>query len=286
MPIVLDRVSFTYNANTPLETAALNEIDLQITDGEFTGIIGQTGCGKSTLIQLIAGLLVPAQGSVYIDGENINSKNYPIDKLRQRLSVIFQFPEYQLFETTVEKDIAFSLKHSGLSAKEIRSRVRYTMEMLGLSFDDIAGLSPMELSGGEKRKAAIAGALVTQPRILILDEPIAGLDPAGRGDFLNLLTKLNKTGVTIIMVSHNMDALGECARRILLMENGRLLMDAPPSEIFSDIEKLRKMRLDVCRPRKIANLLCERGLQFPKNIVRYGELLDAIKKIARNGAGS
>ena len=279
MPIVLDKVSLTYGTGTPFETTAIQTIDLHIADGEFVGIMGHTGCGKSTLVQLIAGLLTPTEGKVMIDGEDINSKEYPIDKLRQRLSIIFQFPEYQLFETTVEKDVAFSLKHSGMSAGEIQTKVQKALELVGFTVDEVKGLSPMELSGGQKRKVAIAGALVTEPRILILDEPIAGLDPTARVNFMNLVAKLNQDGVTIIMVSHDTDALGDYAKRVLVMDNGKVFMDGLPHDVFRDVEKLDEMNLGICRPREIARLLKKRGIPFPQNIVRYDELLKAIIKI-------
>jgi energy-coupling factor transport system ATP-binding protein len=278
MPIELEDVSFTYGMGTPFETIALRGVDLRIAYGEFIGIMGHTGCGKSTLIQLIAGLLAPTGGRVTIDGDDINARGYPLSDLRQRLSIIFQYPDYQLFGTTVEKDVAFSLKHSGLPAREIQARVCRALESVGFSFEKIRGLSPVGLSGGEKRRVAIAGALITEPRILILDEPVAGLDPIGRGDFLRLISGLNQGGVTILMVSHNVDVLGDYAERILVLDRGGLIMDGPTRTVFSDVEKLEELRLGVCRPRKIAHLLEERGVQFRQDIVSYEDLLGAIVK--------
>ncbi len=286
MPIVLENVSFTYGTGTPFETVALREIDLRIADGEFVGVMGHTGCGKSTLIQLMAGLLTPAHGKVMIDGADINGKGYPLANLRQRLSIIFQYPECQIFETTMEKDVAFGLKHSGLSAPEIQAKVCRALESVGFSFEEIRSLSPLELSGGEKRRVAIAGALVTEPQILILDEPVAGIDPVGRGDFLKLVSGLNRNGVTVLMVSHNTDVLGDYAERILVLDQGRLIMDGPTRSVFSDVEKLEKLRLGVCRPRKIAHLLKERGVQFPQDIVSYEDLLKAVIKSRKSVAVS
>ena len=231
MPVVLEKVSFTYAPGTPFETVALQEIDLQIADGEFIGIMGHTGCGKSTLLQLIAGLISPSRGRVMIDGCDINARDYNRDVLRKKLSMIFQYPDYQLFETTVEKDVAFSLKHNGLSAKEVKDKVRRALEAVGFSYAGVRFLSPLGLSGGERRKVAIAGALVTEPKILILDEPVAGRS-RGRKEFLEIITRRNKAGTTILMVSHDADILGNYAQRILVLDQGKLIVDGPVKRVL------------------------------------------------------
>jgi energy-coupling factor transport system ATP-binding protein len=284
MPVVLEKVSFTYAPGTPFETVALQEIDLQIADGEFIGIMGHTGCGKSTLLQLIAGLISPSRGRVMIDGCDINARDYNRDVLRKKLSMIFQYPDYQLFETTVEKDVAFSLKHNGLSAKEVKDKVRRALEAVGFSYAGVRFLSPLGLSGGERRKVAIAGALVTEPKILILDEPVAGLDPRGRKEFLEIITRRNKAGTTILMVSHDADILGNYAQRILVLDQGKLIVDGPVKRVFANVEKLEALKLGVCRPRALAHRLKEHGLPFPQDIVRYDEFIAAVIKISEKGA--
>jgi energy-coupling factor transport system ATP-binding protein len=277
MQIVMENLSFTYATGTPFAANALRDVNLCVGDGSFVGIMGHTGCGKTTLLQLIAGLLVPDAGRVLIDGEDINKKNYPMEELRRRLRILFQFPEYQLFETTVERDVAFGLQRSGLPEEEIKRKAYNAMTLAGLNADEVKNLSPMELSGGEKRKAAIAGVLVTEPRILLLDEPVAGLDPVTQDAFMRLLVKLHGDGVTIVMVSHSMDVLCEYAQRIIVMDGGGIVLDGTPREIFCDAEKLAGMGLEVCQPRRIAQLVKERGFDFPQNIVRYDELFAAIK---------
>lgn len=282
MPITIEHVSYTYAPGTAFETAALRDINLQIEDGEFVGLMGHTGCGKSTLIQLIAGLLRPASGNILLDGKDINAKGYRRDELRGKVGVLFQFPECQLFETTVERDVAFGLKYLSLSAGEKQERVRRALEMVGFSFDIIREQSPLGLSGGEKRRVAIAGVLAAKPQLLILDEPVASLDPLGRRDFMTLVKELNTSGTTIIMISHNADILSENAQRIVVLEKGSLVVDAPAREAFQDIAGLEAYNLDAGRPRKIARMLQQKGLPFPQDVTRYGELLGAIKTLAES----
>ena len=185
MPIVLENVSYSYQSYDKSSVPSINDVSLAINDGEFVGILGHTGCGKTTLIQLMAGLLTPSSGKVLFDGKDINAKDYDRAELRKNLSIMFQFPEYQLFESTVEKDLAFGLKYSGLLQEEVKERVKWALETVGFSFEKMYSLPPLSLSGGEKRRIAIAGALVTRPRFLIFDEPIAGLDPMGCQSFLS-----------------------------------------------------------------------------------------------------
>ena len=283
MPIVLDNVAYAYAPGTPFETDALRAVNLRVEDGEFVGIMGQTGCGKSTLIQLIAGLLKPTSGRVSIDGEDINAPRYPVDTLRRRLSILFQYPEQQLFETTVARDVAFGLRHSGLPARVQREKVARALSLVGFEADAIAGASPLELSGGEKRRVALAGVLATEPRILILDEPIAGLDPIARGAFLDLLTRLNGEGVTIIMVSHSIDALAERAGRILVLHEGALLMDGCPRAIFADAQRLDALGLGVPAARNTALLMARRGVTSMRDVTNYAELLSAVISRVKGG---
>ena len=283
MPIEVKNLSFTYSAGTPFETAALKNISLEIKNGEFIGVMGHTGCGKSTLIRALAGLLRPSEGSIVVDGSDINGRRYDRSKLRRKLGVVFQYPECQLFETTVEKDVAFGLKRSGLNKDEVTERVRWALEICGFDFEKIAKASPMGLSGGEKRRVAIAGVLAVKPEYLILDEPIAGLDHLGREAFLELITGLNADGMTIIMVSHNADCIGEYARRVLLMNGGELVGDGSPEELFSDVERMRSLHLGVSRSREIAWQLKKGGMDIPQDICSYGRLLPAVLAHLRGG---
>ena len=278
MSIVIEELCYTYSPGSPFETKALSGLSLTIEKGEWAAIMGRTGCGKSTLIQLMAGLCKPASGRVLLDGEDINAPNYDRSALRRKVGLVFQYPECQLFETTVAKDVAFGLKHWGLSRAETEKRVNHSLELLGFDPEKVGRKPPMSLSGGEKRRVAIAGVLAAEPEYLILDEPIAGLDPLGREDFLELLTRLNGEGVTIIMVTHNADCVGEYAKRALVLENGGLAMDGTPEQVFSDVERLREMDLAVSSSREIAFMLRAGGLEIPENTVSYGRLLAELEK--------
>ena len=273
MPITLNDISFTYAPGTAYAAGALRGISLTINDGEFVGIMGKTGCGKSTLIQLIAGLLKPSEGSVLIDGCDINAKDYDRCVLRRRVGVVFQHPEHQLFETTVEKDVAFGLKHHGLSKEEKKQAVCDALQAVGFDYDKVKDQSPLSFSGGEKRRIAIAGVLAVKPGILILDEPIAGLDPLGRQSFLELLDRLNQSGTTILMISHNADAIAEHANRVILLEKGQVLLDGSAADVLSQHELLRNHDLGTCQVAQIARLMEEKGIAVEKGTVRYEDLL-------------
>ncbi len=277
MSIELDHITHTFMANTPQAVPALHDLSMHIDDGEFVGIMGHTGCGKSTMIQLIAGLLSPTGGRVLLDGKDINEKDYDRRILRRSVGIVFQYPEYQLFETTVEKDVAFGLKHYGLSRADVTERVRWALETMEFDFNAICNQSPLALSGGEKRRVAIAGVLAAKPSILIFDEPVAGLDPQGRELFLRLVSRLNNEKTTILMVSHNANAIGEYARRIIVLDKGTLIMDGTPKEIFADVERMKKLRLGVSTPREIAHLLTQRGMYMPRDIVSYDEILSTLR---------
>ena len=283
MSIAVEHVSFTYSPGTVFQTAALQDVSLTIEDGEYVGIMGQTGCGKSTLIQLLVGLMQPSTGQILIDGKDINGHGYNREELRRKVGMVFQYPEVQLFETTVEKDVAFGLKHSGLSKTEIAENVRWAIETVGLDFEKVREASPFSLSGGEKRRVAIAGILAAKPKILILDEPIAGLDPAGRDAFLDLTQVLHASGTTIIMVSHSADALAENAARVLVLEGGKLVLDKPVREAFRDVDLLRKKGVGISQAREIALLLKARGFDIPQDTIRYEELLPLLISVAKGG---
>ena len=281
MQIELEEVSYAYEEGP----VVLKDIDLSIEEGSFVGLMGRTGCGKTTLIQLIAGLLVPFEGKVLIDGKNINSKKYDRSELRRKVGVVFQYPEYQLFETTVEKDVAFGLKYSGLDREDIRQRVKEALETMGFCFENIRLQSPLALSGGEKRRVAIAGVLAVKPKILLFDEPVAGLDPLGRESFLQLLSHLNNEGTTIIMVSHNADALAECAKRLIVLENGRIAQDGTVSKVFFDIDYMKSLHVGVSTARLVSDMLLHEGIAVTKDTVRYDQLLCSLRTILK-GKGS
>lgn len=283
MPIQLDQITFTYMPVSPQQVKALDDISLTIRDGEFVGIMGHTGSGKTTLIHLLSGLLSPQQGRVLLDGEDIHGRGYDRSQLHQKVGIVFQYPEYQLFETTVERDVAFGLKHSGLSRSEVLHRVQWALETMGFSFEAIRSQSPLALSGGEKRRVAIAGVLAMRPKILIFDEPIAGLDPMGREAFLKLIESLNEAGTTIIVVSHNADALGEYAKRLVVLRDGRIVLDGTAGEVFSDIGRMQQMHLGVSTPRQVADMLYQQGLRIPQDITGYRQLLASLTVQLKGG---
>lgn len=278
MSITVKNLSYGYAMRTPLETEVLHDVSLTIERGQFVGIMGHTGCGKTTLIQLMAGLLTPSAGQIFLDDADINDKRYDRSILRRKLGMVFQYPECQLFETTVAKDVAFGLKHAGLSRQDVEKRVQWALEVTGFDYETVKELSPLGLSGGEKRRVAIAGILATQPEYLILDEPIAGLDPLGREDFLKLLTKLNAEGTTIVMVSHNADCLGAYASRILVLDHGKLVDDGTPSQVFLDVDQMKARQIGVSQCREIAKLLQDGGMAISQEITAYDDLLRAVLK--------
>lgn len=276
MPIELKSVSYTYAPNTPYSAKALDKVSAKINDGEFIGIIGKTGCGKSTLIQIIDGLLAPSDGVVLFNGKDINAKNYDRNILRKNIGVVFQSPEYQLFETTVERDVAFGLKPLKLKQDEIQDSVCEALCAVGFDYNKVKDKSPLGFSGGEKRRIAIAGVLAVKPKFLILDEPIAGLDPTGRNAFLKLISKLNQNGTSIIMISHNIDAIAEYTSRVILMENGCILCDGKTEDVLSDYNLLEKSGINNGQVYRIAKMLRQKGFDIPSNTVKYNQLIESI----------
>lgn len=270
------------------DTRVLNDINVSIEDGEFVGVMGRTGCGKTSFMQLLAGLIRPTDGEVLIDGENIFASRYDRKKLRRKLGFVFQFPEVQLFETTVERDVTFALKHSGLSRIKMRERAVESLAAVGFVGESILEQSPLSLSGGQRRRIAVAGVLAQKPKILILDEPLAGLDPTARREFLLLLRRLNREdGTTILMISHNADALAENCSRILVLDEGQLLSDGTPQEVFFDADALRARHLDVSFARQTAQLLQKGGFDVPQNIVSRDALLESVlHAFGREGGGA
>ncbi len=279
MSIELKSVSYTYARNTHYQIQALDNINLTIGEGEFVGIMGQTGCGKSTLIQLIDGLLVPDAGCVLLDGQDINNKKYDRRILRKYIGLVFQLPEYQLFETTVERDVAFVLKQSHLSKAEKKERVIDALDAVGFDYDKIKDKSPLSFSGGEKKRLAIAGALAAKPKILIFDEPVAGLDYQGRTVLLKLVRELNENGVTIIMISHDSNVLAEYASRIILMDNGQIIRDGDAKAVLSDFETLNQIGVGTSEAASVSNMLRQKGVDINSDTVKYNQLLDEISRI-------
>ena len=261
---------------TPFETRALDGVSLSIADGEFVGIIGHTGSGKSTLVQHLNALLKPTLGSVYVNGLNLNDKDTNLRDVRRAVGLVFQYPEYQLFEETVRKDIAFGPNNLGLDAADVEARVREAAQIVGLS-EDLLDRSPFDLSGGQKRRVAIAGVLAMRPNVLVLDEPAAGLDPRGRREMLALVRDYHaRGGVTVIMVSHSMDDVARMCSRIIVMNHGKVAFDAPPAQVFAHGDELAAMGLGIPACAQLANRLREKGFEIPSGMFEMEELAGAI----------
>ncbi len=271
MPIEIKELSFSYDSKP-----FIDNLNLKINDGEMVGIMGNTGCGKSTFVRLIAGLIKSDSGKIIIDGDDITNKKFNKKILRRKLGIVFQFPEMQLFEQTIEKDIFFGLKQYKLTYDEKYKRAKEALELLGLDFEKIKDKSPLALSGGEKRKVAVAGILVCKPKYLIFDEPIAGLDCNSRDSFMKLLLALKQNGTTIIIISHNTDYLAEYADRILVMDGGKIILDDKPNEIFNQATLLNNLNIGVCNSKEIANLLNKNGFNIQSDILKYDDLLSSI----------
>ena len=266
MAIEISNLNYVYMEGSPFEKHALKEVNLTISDGEFVGIIGHTGSGKSTLIQHLNGLLSPTSGSILVGGINVTEKGADLKTLRQKVGLVFQYPEHQLFEETVYKDISYGPKNMGLSAEEIDERVCEAMRYVGLS-EKYKNASPFELSGGQKRRVAIAGVLAMRPEILILDEPAAGLDPAGREEILTQIRAIYlERKMTVLLVSHSMEDVAKAANRIVVMNKGSVALDGKPAQVFSQAEELRKMGLDVPQITRLIGELRRRGIAIDSSI--------------------
>lgn len=274
MSLEVKHVTYIYQKGSPTENHALQDICLKIDEGEFLGIVGHTGSGKSTLIQHLNGLLKPSEGEVLVNGVDINQKESraKLKELRMQVGLVFQYPEYQLFEETVENDIAFGPRSLGLSEQEIKERVQYTMELLNLDYENFRNKSPFELSGGEKRKVAIAGVLAMQPKYLILDEPTAGLDPRGRQEFLELIAMLHRQGMTIVMVSHSMDDIAQYAQKMIVMEHGQIKLSGTPQEVFSHPVELEQIGVGVPTLTKLLLRLKECGFRVRIDLFNVNEV--------------
>ena len=273
MPIIkTSGLTHVYSRGTPFEKVAIDHIDLEINEGEFIGLIGHTGSGKSTFIQHLNGLLEPSSGTVELEGEDINSSKERRHAVRFQVGLVFQYPEYQLFEETVYKDIAFGPKNMRLSPEEIDARVREAAGFVGVP-EYLFEASPLELSGGQKRRVAIAGVIAMRPKVLILDEPTAGLDPAGRESVLeNICYYRRTTGATVILVSHSMDDIARIASRLIVFSDSRVVMDGTPEQVFSRADELKSLGLAVPMATDIALALKKRGIDIPESIYTTGYL--------------
>ena len=285
MPIEVSHLTHCYSEGSALRTVALNDVSFRIENGEFVGIIGHTGSGKSTLVQHLNGLIKPTSGQVLVDGEDLNGEHVNRRALRQRIGLVFQYPEYQLFEETVAKDIAFGPKNQGLSAAEIDERVRYAMDCVHLDYQKYAERSPFELSGGQMRRVAIAGVLAMRPSVLILDEPTAGLDPRGRDRILSMLEELHaRENVTILMVSHSMDDMARLATRLIVMSDGKIVADATPREIFMQEEMMTSIGLDVPEAARLCARLRAKGYDLPADLFRPEQLKEQLLRLWKEGS--
>ena len=272
MAIQIQQLSHTYMPGSQLAYPALGDLSLTIQDGEFLGIIGHTGSGKSTLIQHLNGLLLPTAGSVLVDGLDTREKKLR-KQIRSLVGMVFQYPEYQLFEETVARDVAFGPKNMGLLEDEIATRVAEALRLVGLNPDEFAEKSPFELSGGEKRRAALAGILAMRPKYLVLDEPMAGLDPRGRHEILGLIESLRREfGTGIVMVSHSMDDVAMYADRIAVLDRGSLFMVGTPEDVFSHSEELLAMGLNLPQATQLVRALRARGVEIERDYYRMDEL--------------
>lgn len=283
MAISIKNISYIYAEGSPFEKKALNNVSLEIGDGEFVGLIGHTGSGKSTLIQHLNGLIKPSSGEITVNGISTLSKGNQLKELRCEVGLVFQYPEYQIFEETVFKDIAFGPKNLGLSEEEIRQRVYKAAESVGLT-PELLDKSPFNLSGGQKRRVAVAGVLAMQPKILILDEPAAGLDPKGRRDILSEIKKLyEEQKMTIILVSHSMEDIASVADRIVVMADGEIKMDDIPAEIFTHPELLKSMGLDVPQVCSVLAKLRENGINISDKIYTVKDAKNEILRLLKRG---
>lgn len=280
MSLEVKHLTHTYSAGSAFQATAVHDVSLTIEDGEFVCIVGHTGSGKSTLVQHLNGLLKPTSGQVLVDGEDMNGENVDRRRIRQKVGLVFQYPEYQLFEETIAKDIAFGPKNQGLSEEEIDQRVRRAMAHVHLDYEKYAERSPFDLSGGQMRRVAIAGVLAMEPKVLILDEPAAGLDPRGRERILGMLQELHREGgVTIVMVSHSMDDCARLATRMIVMSKGELVLTDTPRNVFRQADLMRSIGLGVPEAAELCGRLRTAGLQLPDDLFTQEELHDHLLRL-------
>lgn len=274
--IILDKVNYSYSEGTAYQIQALKDINLKIEEGQFIGIIGHTGSGKSTLTQLLNGLLRATSGHIYVDGEDIYDEDYDMKKLRNKVGLVFQYPDHQLFETTNFEDVCFGPKNQGLDRKEVELRAFEALQNVGFP-EDLYYQPPFDLSGGQKRRVAIAGVLAMKPQVLILDEPTAGLDPAGRDEILGLVTKMHKElGITIILVSHSMEDVAEYVERLIVMNQGEVMYDGTPKEVYAHYKELEAVGLAAPQVTYLMNELAQKGLPVDTGATTVKEAAQSI----------
>lgn len=276
MAIIIHELEHRYEDGSAGEKVALHDVNIKIEQGEMIGLIGHTGSGKSTLIQHLNGLLKPSSGAVFYDGKDINDSDFSKKKLRSKVGLVFQYPEYQLFESTVIDDVKFGPKNIGMDSLKIDMNSFETLKQVGIG-EDLLDVSPLELSGGQKRRVAIAGVLAMEPEVLILDEPTAGLDPSGRDEILDLVAKLHKERkLTVILVSHSMEDVARYVERLIVMNHGTVAFDATPGEVFSHYKELEKIGLMAPQVTYVMEGLARRGVTLPHNAITVQEAVDSI----------
>lgn len=282
MSIKIENLTHVYMPNGPFEKIALNNVNLQIDDGDFLALIGHTGSGKSTLIQHLNGLLEASSGKIIVDGVDITEKGINLVDVRKKVGLVFQYSEYQLFEETIEKDISFGPKNLGYDDEKINELVKKSMEMVGLDFETYKDKSPFDLSGGQKRRVAIAGVIAMEPKVLILDEPTAGLDPKGRDDILGQIKKLHDDyNMTIIIVSHSMEDVAEIANKVVVMNKGEVALQGKPEEVFKEVDTLEKIGLAVPQVTYLMKKLKEKGLPVSDEVYTIKQAKEELMKILK-----
>lgn len=287
MPIQVEHLTHTYMPGSPFSSTAIHDLTLTVEDGEFIGVLGHTGSGKTTFVQHLNGLLKPTEGRVLVDGTDITQKGVSLLDVRKKVGLVFQYPEYQLFEETVAKDVAFGPKNMGLSKEEIQERVLWALAQVELDPQEVSDASPFELSGGQMRRVAIAGVLAMRPKILILDEPTAGLDPRGRTAILAMIKRLHAdTGMTVVMVSHSMDDIAPLATRLIVMSRGELVMTGTPREVFRHRDELKAIGLGVPQGAELCYRLREAGYPLPEGLYTLPEVRSAVLALVHGGAAA
>lgn len=282
MSLIVNHVNYIYGEKTAMEVRALSDVSFKIEDGEFIGVIGHTGCGKSTLMQLLNGILKPSSGEIYYNGQDISDEDFDKKLLRSKVGLVFQYPEHQLFEVDVFTDVCFGPKNMGLDDNEIQLRAYDALKAVGLR-DECFYVSPFDLSGGEKRRVAIAGVLAMKPDILILDEPTAGLDPKGREEVLGLIKKLHdESNISIVLVSHSMEDVAEYADRIIVIDDGRIVFDDTPQNVFENYEMLNEMGLSVPAAKRVLYKLLEKGIPVRAKAITVADAVDDIYIVYQN----
>lgn len=283
--IEINNLMHVYSPGLPFEKKAVDDISLKIEENEFIGLIGHTGSGKSTFIQHLNGLLKPSSGEIIIDGTRVDKSGSNLTDLRKKVGLVFQYPEYQLFEETIERDIAFGPRNLDISEEEVHERVKASMESVGLDYETYKDKSPFELSGGLKRRVAIAGVLAMEPKVLILDEPTAGLDPRGRDEILSEIKNIHENRkITVILVSHSMEDVAKIAERIIVFDKGKVFLDGEPREIFRNEDKLLGVGLGIPQITSLMRTLKKRGLDINEDAITVEEAKESLKKYLRGAS--